>query len=431
MFALALIKFNRLSIRTRLLAGLSVGLIFLLLISIIGYKIFCFDELSRYASIDTEVYLHLDNRDSADNFYRLKLTDSLLDKFKLTGLDRHWLGSEMAVICDNYSKNLVCGLVIQTNKPNNLRNYLTANHYEFIELSDNIYILGADAAWLKSIKASYNPFRYLSYQGEIGRYGALTIVINRPFNLGDDLQQIFKLGNIKTSAKFSGTINNSEILIKPEGLKNILPVGLKNIKTLTPDNSNCDLQINSKISAISSAFSIYLLNFATITASTITPKMPNDYFNLCLNKTGSSGNLIADYDILWQSSKQLDSPKIQTLENELLNLATKNNPIEKTSYLDDGTRISELFPSDPASFSFQSASGTKFIKLNDTKNLYYSNSGAGLMISNNPGLILQNYKQNTDQSIFLKLNSLPSGQIKDIFSDFSFLTVIDNQIILR
>jgi len=431
MFALLLIKFNQLSIRTRLLAGLSVGLILILLASIAYYKAFCYDDLSRYTSKNTQVYFHLDNRSTPDNFYKIKVTDALLKPFGLSDLNRHLIGSELAVVCDNFSNELDCGLIIQARQAAGVNKYLTDKHIVFRQLDPDIFIVSPRGNWLKTVKKSINPFRYLRYQSTVGHYGSLTMVFNQPSQLTDEISKASYLVGLNGSAKFSGAIANSGITIRTASLRNAFSFGSAKFSSENSVSTSCDVFINSKNNSISKTLNSYIFSlFTGITSSTDATSFLNRHFGLCMNKTGSTGDLIKDYDVLIKSDQQLDDPDIKTLETILLNLASYSEPEIKTSYLNDGTKIIEL-KSAPENLSFINASGTRSIGLNGDKSLYYSNTASGLIISDKIGLDKASEQKFSGDYLSVRINSMPAGQIKDILSAFSYLSASQGQMTIK
>lgn len=429
MFALLLIKFNQLAIRTRLMAGLSVGFIFVIVLAASYYRIFLFDDLARYGSKNTEIYLHLDNRGAPDNFYKIKVIDAILKSFHINDLDRHLIGSELAVLCDNYASEHDCGLIIQTKKTDALEKYLVDKQIVFRSMNKNTIIIGADTSWLKVIKKSYNPFRYLRNQSAYGKFGAMTLVLNQPINLQNEIAKILYLGNLKSSIKLNGAITGQGIIFQSNGFS----VPFASIKSSLPNGLSdwtCDIMINSADGYQSKILSGYILQLFAGNYTPALPDLTGKRFNLCMNRVASSGDLLKDYDITIKSSDELDAAGIIALEKLLLNLAARSQPTAKTSYLNDGTKISELF-SRPENFSFESASGTKSIKINDSISINYSNSESGLAISNKISMKAPNMDKLPDDFIFIRINALPKGQVKDILSEFSYLAASDNQIILR
>ncbi|MFA6526762.1 MAG: hypothetical protein WCT26_05155 [Candidatus Buchananbacteria bacterium] len=374
------------------MAGLSVCFVFILILATSYYRIFLFDDLARYSSKNTEIYLHLDNRGASDNFYKIKVTDAILKSFHINDLDRHLIGSELAIICDNYSGDLVCGLIIQARKTDELEKYLADKRIIFRSMDKNTIIIGADASWLKVIKKSYNPFRYLESQSAYGKFGALTLVINQPTILTSEISKVIKLSGLDNSSKFNGAISNSGLIFKPASLSNIFSPA--SVRSLIP--ASCDIEINSSKGS------------------------------LCANRSGLSGDLLEDFDFTL-SSPQLSKENTIKFEKFFLNLASYSQPAQKVYYLNDGTKIIELRPN--AANAFSGASSTKTIRLKQ-KTLYYTNSESGLTISNIIGLKGPSSKD-IGGYLSVRINALPKGQIKDILSEFSYLTANDNQIILR
>ena len=169
MFILLYLKSSSLNYRTRLLAGLSVLIVFFLIILMIIMRLFVFAEFSRYISLNTFFYLNY-NRSIADNFYSLKIDETLLQSFRLAGLDRHWLGDELAVICDKYENHTQCGLIIQSPHQQQLEQYLASSTIIYRRLNNDTDIIGNNEPWLKAIKLSHNPFSYWRSQGSAGKF---------------------------------------------------------------------------------------------------------------------------------------------------------------------------------------------------------------------------------------------------------------------
>jgi len=429
MFALLLIKFNRLAIRTRLIGGLSVGLVFILLAAFSAYAVFFFDDLSRYASENTEIYLHLDKRNAPDNFYSIKLADAMLAQFRLDDLDRHLAGSESAVLCDSYAGELACGLIIQTGQTEKFSQYLAAKHIIFRKLTGGTFIVGQNSDWLGTIKKSHNPFRFLKFQSTVGRYGALTIGISQPLILNDEISKTIHFSGAKSFAKFNGAITSQGIAIKTAGFADMFSFGNGQIKSSNGIDAACDLMVISDHGFDSDPLNASISGLFLNTASTT--DLINQPFSFCANKINSTGNFIDDYDFILGSDQPIDSNGIVQLERILLNLASKSQPSVKKYYLDDGTKISELF-SNPDGLTFESATSSKRIRLSESKTLFYSNSSSGgLIVSNKIGLIMPNNRPDNKNYLSLRISSLPDSPTKEILSDFSYLSAIDGQAVIR
>lgn len=428
MFALLLIKFNRLTVRARLFGGFSAGLILLLLAAIASYSAFCFDDLSRYASKNTLIYLHLDNRSAPDNFYKLKVTDAILKPFRMDDLHRRLLGSEIAVMCDEFNGQMECGLILQTKQAAGTRKFLTDNHLVFRQLDYGAFIVGQPENWLKTVKKSRNPFAFLKYQSALGRYGSLTLVLRQPQPLNNHLSKIISLADFGDAAKFNGSIANGGIFIKPAGFGGILPALPE--KAQDKNEAVCDISIRSINGRTAAPLDDFMIRSLTASTSTLAGEFLGRRFSLCMNKTGSTGNLILDYDISLRSDRQLDDQQRQKLEAMLLGLASKAVPGIKMSYLTDGTKILEI-RAKPENFAFESASGTRSIALISGKSLFYSNTASGLIIGNKAGIDSIYSLKSANNYLSIRINSMPQGQIKDILSDFSYISASNGQISLR
>lgn len=416
MFVLLGIKLNQYSLRTRLLAGLSVALILLLLTSAVSFRLFYFDNITRYTSKSTKIYLRLDLSDTPDTFYRIKIVDSLLRQFHLANLDRHLLDSQLVVICDDFNHETSCGLVINSHNIPEIAKYLKNLQLNYRELSPDLIVISENQTWLTSLKKSHNPLSYLKYQSTARDYGSLTLVINQSPILTSDLNKAIYLSNLPNFNKFNGLITASQLQITPFKLIRIFeqrPAN-KQINLAT----DCDIQINSQKG-----------NHLPLTY--LAPLLTKPY-NLCLKRVSHTGNVIDDYEftiLLNEIPNSLE--KVQALETVLLNLASSMQPQEKSYYLKDGTRILELFPN-KQTLTFTHSSGTNALLLNNNRQLSYITSTAGLIITNRANDLTKNPNTQSENNIAtLKINSLPASQLKNLLGDFSYISFNDQEIIIQ
>jgi|GEM_PF-1964934 len=429
MFALLLIKFNRYPLRTRLLAGLSVVLILTLLIAAAYYRFRCYDRLSCFTSPATAVYLHLDWRDLPENFYKIKLADAIFEPFGLADLDRHLIQRESAVICDEYRNELACGLIIQTDQIGKLQEYLAGRQLDFKKLNSNSLIISQNDAWLKTVKRSFNLFRYFRYQSAVGRFGALTLAFNQPELLNNEIGRTISLAGIGRFTKLNGAVAASSLIFNAGhwNFPFFQPAKVKNIATAP---AGCDIFINSGNGIKAEPLANHLERLIAGSAAVETDFLIQP-FAACLRRTGSTGNPLNDYGWTLVYNQSVKPETEQKIEKILLNLAAKIQPRQKNLYLTDGTRVAELFPNN-RNLSFVSATGTRAILLSAGKNLYYTTSSAGLLISNEPfGANSLNLSEKYPNLASVRIDSLPQNQIKRLLSGFSYLLASDKQIIVR
>lgn len=416
MFILLWIKLNQYSFRTRLLAGLSVVLILILIASSVIFRLFYFDSLTRFTSKNTKIYFQLDLRHGSDNFYKIKLIDAILKQYGISDIDRHLINSQLAIICDESDNDLNCGLLIKTEKKSEIISYLKDMQANFKELRSDTVIISDNVTWLKKIKKSHNPFIYLKYQSAIFRYDALTLAINQPKVLTNEISKGLYFNNLSKTAKFKGEITPAGLILLPKKLDNIFFA--HNDEKSDKEPANCDININSETGADSKL-------------AQLMPILSQPY-NLCLNKINSTDNIYNDYEFTLTSDQLLDSPEnIEQLEKRLLNLASLIQPKQKTYYLKDGTRISE-FVSNNNNLAFISATSSRSIPLLSGNNLFYYETKGKLIVSNQEiSSIKINFPTSDANSARIRINALPAGQIKDILSDFSYLIINDDKIILK
>ncbi|MFA5020886.1 MAG: hypothetical protein WC517_02375 [Patescibacteria group bacterium] len=429
MFALLLIKFNRYPLRTRLLAGLSVVLILTLLITAAYYRFRYYDRLSRFTSPNTIAYLHLDWRDMPENFYKIKLADAILEPFGLADIDRRLLQRESAVICDEYRNELVCGLIIQTDQINELQKYLVSEQINFKKLNSNSLIASQNDAWLKTVKRSFNFFRYFRYQSAVGRFSALTLALNQPRLLNNELGRTLYLAGVEHFIKLNGSAAAASLVFEFDNWL-IAPFRSAKIKNTATVPAGCDIFISSNDGIGAKPLTNYLGRLIAGPTAAETDFLIQP-FTACLRRTGSTGNVLNDYGWTLASNQPIGPETEQKIEKLLLSLAARLQPRQKNLYLSDGTRVAELFL-DNRNLSFVSATGTRAILLSAGQNLYYATSSAGLLISNEPfGANFLNLSEKYPNYASVKINSLPQNQIKRLLSEFSYLLASDKQIIVR
>jgi len=416
MFILIWIKFNQYPFRTRLLAGLSVAFILIFIIGIILFCRYCFNDLARYTSKNTKIYFQADLRHGSDNFYKIKLIDSILNQYGLEDIDRHLINSRLAIICDESANNLNCGLLIKSDNKSEIARYLKAKQAGFRELKSGAVIISDDDYWLNSVKKSHNPLIYFKYQSTLYRNSSLTLVINQPTILNNGISKGLYFSNLSKSAKFKGEITTAGLIILPKKLNNAF-FSSKNEISMSR-SLDCDIYVSSE-------------NGVGQKLALLMPILSQPY-DICLNKTNSTGNIYNDYEFTIISDQLPDSAeKIAQLENKLLDLASLIQPKQKVYYLKDGTKILE-FVSNNNNLSFISTTSTRSIPLLGDRNLHYYESMGKLIISNQEICsIKMNFPESDANYAIIRISALPAGQIQNILSGFSYLILNKDKIMIK
>jgi hypothetical protein len=423
-FSLLLIKFKSLNIRTRLLAGLSVCLVSAVIFIIPYYCLVVFDGLSRVASSKTVFYLHWNFR-PADNLYRLKVTDSLLNKFGLQQFDRHLIGSELAIICDDYQKKLDCGLALKTNNSRATEKFLADHKIVYKKLKNKVFIIGGRSEWIKQVTLSYNPFNFLNLQSVIGQSNELTIAFRISNNLTNDLEKIFYLTGSDKTIKISGAITSKGIALRLAEHLNVF----KQSQSLRPPEADCDLFF-LVAKPIKNGITDFILSQLIDQKNDLLSSFSNQPLAACLKKIGSANNLLTDYDINFRSPASLDNSAQAKIEQALLRLASRLEPLQKTTYLNDGTKVIELF-ANTGGHTITKTSNAYSLKLADGREFNYSISESGFNLSNNPSNLNKILPAVQNNYFFVRINALPKSVWQKYLSDFSYLMADDSGLLIK
>jgi len=423
MLFLLYLKFFKLPIRTRLLAGLSVCLILLLIGLAIVLNIFAFDGLSHLASDKTVFYLHWNWR-PPDNFYRLKATDAILAKFGLSDFDRHQIASELAIVCDRHDSQVTCGLGIEAKQIKIIEQYLTDKKIDFRYLGKKIIVISNNKDWLNNLKISHNPLNYLKFQSGLSRYHELTVMVQTPPNLNSESAKLIYLLSFNQGQKINGLISTQGVILKKFELADLFsPPTLP-----ATEQTDCDLIIET---GKPKKNSLTEFNFTKLFGQDSDLLALFDSYPLaaCLKKTGPGNNLLTDYGVNISSHTLLDNPARQKIEQGLIILASRLSPSSRSVYLNDGTKVVEFYPN-IHNFEISRNGDTNTIDLYNGRKLVYKLSNQGLILSNSADQASL-AASGTNNYLFARINNLPNTPIKKYLGDFSYLIANNNVLLIK
>lgn len=411
MFFLIYKKYSLLPLQTRLLAGFSALAFIILLLIILIINFFVLDKISFYNSRETVFYLKITN-DRKGDFYKNQLISEILNNFSLAELDRHFLNKDLAVTCASPQRQLRCQLLIRTNEAQLLQKYLTEKNIDYQELGHGVVAIGKSD---KPLKKTYNPFLYFKFQEGLVKHD-LFLVAYPPRNLNSELEKILSL--LPRQLRLTGKTSNNGIIIN----------GGINTKTDSGLSNDFDILISNTASQADNEKSLGYPIDKTGTQQ-LTELFSGQNFKLAMIKKAETGNLVNAYDFFVSSDQIINKEKELILEKILLDLAQPGQTTLKTVYLNDGTKVKLLKPAVLA-FS-EPVNGLKTLTLENGTNLYYGYQNNQLIIGNNFNFQPQLGDFNS-QKLSVRLASLPKDNLIRIFlSNFSYLTVVDNQITIK
>jgi hypothetical protein len=179
------------------------------------------------------------------------------------------------------------------------------------------------------------------------------------------------------------------------------------------DNSPQDAQITDRLIKI-------LQNYYSINpTSTLWSKISTQPQTIIAKKKSDASDLISAYDFFWQTTaNNLDSSEKNELENSLISALSQQTPGESSTYLTDGTKVTELIP-DRKNISRNETGGLTILKSINENYLFYQLTDQGLIIGNNinwPNS--QKIDSLPQQFLSLSISAIPSELLKNQLSDF-------------
>lgn len=408
MLTILIIKFLRLPLKTRLIAGFSVLFLLILLSLLIIFKLFVFEQLSRLPNNDTLIYFHL-NLDRQGNLQQIKIVEQLLNDFDLSDLDRRLLGQELAFICGQENNTYACHLALLTTNQQLLAEYLQAKKIIF-QQNKKIFTIG-QAGQLPAINKSRNPLSYLNYQSGIPAQ-PITLTVKRPQKFTSAEEKL--LSFLPSDFKLTGTTENNQLVL-----------GTKKLFDLQKINSQ-DLDFILKITPDQS-----LTEKKWLGQNTLGMIMDQSYGEIFLagKKVKDTGDLINDYQLFFSATKQPTENIVALWKDTYAQLAGALLPAEKSVYLNDNTRVKLLMPnSDPA---FETEREINKIKTSEHQTLFYGRENNQFIAGNDQNFqpSAQDYES---EFLFLRIASLSdSNLLKKYFSNYSFIILSGDSLLLE
>lgn len=412
MFSLLFIKYLSLDNRTRRIAGLSVVFVCAIFAGVIFLNVSYFDRLNRYAAQDTYFYLHL-NR-SHDSFYQIKIIDALLDNYHLANLDRHLLGSELAIICQVRNSHDYCVLVMTAKRPKQLEAYLIANKTPYKQLSHNDFAIASNPDYLISIKKNYNVFLRQRYQSALGKNGQLTVAVaNKAGTIGNSSRLLALIDAEKL--KLYGHASNLGINLTASALPFMTE---SPVESFIPP---CDIE------AVMTGE-----NFNRIISSRIIEKYPavpkinlatQDSLRYCAVRRQSTGDFFDDFGFnLVINTTPSDSLKLQ-LDQLVKTVSETISPIEKSFYMGGKDKVTEYYPNNYAGQSAWSTSTAPSLPL-----ALYESSSNEIVISNAETKMTSSVAW---PDIFIKSSVLNLRPFNSLLGNFSYFSMHKGTIIIK
>ena len=305
-----------------------------------------------------------------------------------------------------------------------MKQYLRAKKIPYRQLNRKIFAIADNKNWLENIKISHNPFNYLRFQSGLGQYHELTLATKSPKNLASETAKLIYLLNFAQQQKINGIVSPAGIIFKIARLNDLFG------RPQFPDSAtlDCDLFVNiPKIQ--NNPLSEFNLNKLLGHGGELFDLLNSQPLTACLKKTGNGNNLLTDYDVNINVGVQTDNSARQKIERGLIILASRLSPSARSVYLNDGTRVVELYPN-IHNFEISKTADASIIDLHNGRQLIYQLSNQGLNLSNNANQA--NLPAPTkDNYLLAKINNLPNTSIKKYLNDFSYLIANNNVLVIK
>ncbi len=417
MLTLIFLFYQRLSFRTRLIAGISV----LAIITIIFGSIIIYQEvltgLHRYTNNQTVFYLEL-NLKKNDNLYGSIIINRLLADFELINLDRNLLTNNLALSCDSANRLFKCQLIFKTNSPSSVVEFLTEQEINFSKLSKNTFVIGRN---LDNIKKNYNPLVYLNYKTWFNN-PAILIITKQPTNLFSKPEKLLK--QLDKNLKLTGVTSENNLKLKTIGLSNIFY--RKNTQEL--ENLNYyDFFFNSQNQK---NWLPKILNSVTLKKTEEIKKLNqlNSDLTIILKQKVSSSKTIKDYDFFIKLETEISEDNQEALKELLLELAQLFNPLQEIKIFSNNDRLILLKKNN--NLNVKSIEGLNFIELSNDQRLFIEITDRYLTLTNQFYFQVEN--EMPRDYIFINLKTLSDNNFfNHLLTDFQTLEVINNQLILK
>ncbi|MFA6594325.1 MAG: hypothetical protein WCT16_03655 [Candidatus Buchananbacteria bacterium] len=449
MIALLIIKLKQISYRSRLLAGISVGVVFSLILINLLNGLNSNDKLAKFAGANTTFYLSVNLSSAEKSLAGLKVIDRLLADYQLTDFNRHWLKSNLGQVCLADNNNQSCFLLFDAAKSSKVRDYLVQKNIPYRRWG-GIFAVADNQEKLKSLKTVW-LFSPLKLQDKLNRPRDITVYLrpqtgNSPKTLKITSLAITKRGGLAWHGKFSGSTINLT------GDQHSFPLwSWPLISVGQPPQTDNDADF---ILILSEPAKFFRQWYKTILSSLpkdyrlqekITAQLKKSYgFDLAdqfwfqlisepltiiaKSRSATGTDLLNDYDLaLFLSAKSdLSVENAKKIETIMKKLVSRRQPQVKTIYLSDGTPVTELLSGGEPQESSSTDGKRVFANSDQSFTLFYSLQNGRLELGNN---LLWRISPPPFNNDYLKINLQTfRTYVSPVLSDFNWLEAWGNKI---
>ena len=328
MLAFLLIQYLHLNNRARRLVGISVVFVLVFFGGLIYLNLDYFDRLNRYADKNSYFYFHL-NRER-DNFYQLKIINNLLANYRLDDFNQHWLGKELAFICQSRQDD--CALILTTKAPQQLSAYLAAKRIPYKQLASGDFAIASNATYLQKIKNHHNPILRQRYQSVLGKNSQLTLVISQP-QTESNAAKLLNLAGVQRLKLFGHSDNQGLYLTA-----STLPTAGVETAAAAPD---CDIFLRFSGNNFNQLKKSFAIKYPALADLQLKDDLP---LSFCAKKISAQGDFFQSFAF----TLDIQTPADEQLQSQINELITQLSPLiqptEKTFYLGGKDKITLLYP---------------------------------------------------------------------------------------
>ncbi|MFA6228406.1 MAG: hypothetical protein WC668_04475 [Patescibacteria group bacterium] len=451
MIALLIIKLKQISHRSRLLAGISVGVVFFLILINLLNGLNSNDKLVRFVRPNTTFYLSLNLSSAEKSLAGLKIIDRLLAGYQLTDLNRHWLKSNLGQICLADNNNQSCFLLFDARKTQEIQNYLAKKNIPYRRFGKTFAIADSREK-LKSLRTNLliSP---LKPHDKINRPRDITVYLRPQTGNSPKMLKIISLttadrGGLSWHGKLSGPAIS---LIGDQSSFPLLSWPIISTEQLPKNRKDADLTL-----VLSEPIKFWQQWHKIISSSLpkdyqlqekITAQLKKSYgFDptdrlwsqlasqpltiIAKSRSASGEDLLSGYDwsLFLSAGRVLSATDMEKIETMMKKLVSRRQPQVQTIYLSDGTPVAELLSGGEPQES-STDDGQRFFSNSDQSFiLFYSTENDKLEMGNSlswqPSRIL-------DDKNYLKINLQAfKTYTNPVLADFNWLESRGNKVII-
>ncbi len=424
MLSLLLIYFNKQNLRTRLLAGILVLAFIFVTVAAVGFRLFLYDPLAGYANSNTVFYLHL-NLSAKGNYYETKILDTLLADFQLADFDRHQLKDELAVSCDQ-APTAHCALIFFAKNKKQTETYFKNKHLAYQTSGFNTFFVTNNSTTSQThLKKAWSPWIYWQFHSGLLK-DDLTLVlkqISRPRTFSQRLLTYFQPG-----IRLSGNINNQGIVLKPLSFTAVKADWQSDYTNI--NQPQFDLLLNlPDTTKLNPLLLSYLNNVNTSQAGAALDILAQQPLTVAFNKIAATGNILNDYQIYLASTATLSSEQNSKITVVLQTIGAILQPLEKSLYLNDGSKITILSPN--VALTGQTDGQSYKLPLNDRQTLFLESSSSGFSMGNDTTFKPQLATSSGNFGL-IKISGLPEhNSLRNYLKEFSYLYFDNKKVIIK